>query len=39
MSTHRELDEMSQVSSAVYINIYLAKTYYVIDILEIDFLL
>ena len=39
MNTHRELDEMSQVSSTVYINIYLAKIYYLIDILEIDFLL
>ena len=39
MNTHGELDEMSQVSSAVYVNIYLAKIYYLMDILEIDFLL
>ena len=38
-NTHRESEEILEVSSAVYINIYLANVYYLINILEIDFLL
>ena len=39
MNTHQELGKIFEVSSAVYINMYLANIYYMINILEIDFLL
>ena len=39
MSTHQESEEILEVSSAVYINIYLANICYLINILEIVFLL
>ena len=39
MKTHQELEKILEVSSAVYINMYLANIYYLINILEIDFLL
>ena len=39
MKTHQELEKILEVSSAVYINMYLANIYYLIGILEIDFIL
>ena len=39
MNTHQELEKILEVSSAVYINMYLANIYYLINILEVDFLL
>ena len=39
MKTHQELEKILEVSSAVYINMYLASRYYLINILEIDFIL
>ena len=39
MNTHQESEDILEVSSAVYINIYLANIYYLINNLEIDFLL
>ena len=39
MNTHQELDEVFEVSSAIYIDMYLTSIYYLINILEIDFLL
>ena len=39
MKTHQELEKMLEFSIAVYINMYLANIYYLINILEIDFLL
>ena len=38
MNTHQELDEVFEVSSAIYIDMYLTSIYYLINILEIDFL-
>ena len=39
MITHQELEEILEFSSAVYINMYLANIYCLINISEIDFLL
>ena len=39
MKTHQELEKILEISSAVYLNTYLANIYYLINILEIDFLL
>ena len=39
MNTHQELEDNLEVSSGVYINMYLANIYYLINILEIYFLL
>ena len=39
MSTRQESKEILGVSSLVYINIYLPNIYYLINTLEIDFLL
>ena len=39
MTTHQELEEILEFSSAVYINMYLANIYCLINISEIDFLL
>ena len=39
MNTHQETEEILEVSSTVYKNIYIANIYYLINILEIDFLL
>ena len=39
MKAHQELEKTLEVSSAVYINMYLANIYYLINILEIDFIL
>ena len=38
MNTHQESEEVLEVLSAVCINIYLANIYYLMNILEIDFL-
>ena len=39
MKTHQELEKILDVSSTVHINMYLANTYCLINILEINFLL
>ena len=39
LKTNQELDDISDVLSAVYINMYLANIYCLMNILEIDFLL
>ena len=39
LNTHQESKEIMEVSSAVYINMYLDNIYYLINILAIDFLL
>ena len=39
MNTNQELEEILEVSNAVYINMYLANVYYLVNILEVDFLL
>ena len=39
LKTNQELDDILDVLSAVYINMYLANIYYLMNILEIDFLL
>ena len=39
MNTHQELEKILEVSSTVYINMYLANIHYFINVLERDFLL
>ena len=39
LNTHQELEEILEVSSSFNMNMYLANIYYLINILEIDFLL
>ena len=39
MNTRQKLEDSLEVSSAVYINTYLADMYYLVDILKMDFLL
>ena len=39
LKTNQELDEILDVLSAVYINMYLADINYLMNILDIDFLL
>ena len=39
MNSHQELEKIVEVSSAVYISMYLANIYYLRTVLEIDFLL
>ena len=39
MNTRQKLEDILEVSSAVYINMYLANIYYLVNILKMDFLL